>query len=215
MEVDCELEITEIVARVSKLPGNKNVALLFENVKGHSIPVLINAFGSMERMAVALGVREIDDIAKDLRELLRLPFISLQNKLDLLKLIPKAKKAVKFPRFVRTGPCKEVIIKDQPSLAKFPILRCWPKDAGKFITLTLVFIKNPANGKRNVSMYRMQVFDQCTTGMHWHIHKNGADNFRGGGLRKKTKAGRLEAAVALGGEPCADICGNCPIAARY
>lgn len=198
LEVDCELEITEIVDRVSKLPENKNVALLFKNVKGHSIPVLINAFGSMERMAAALGVREVDDIAKDIRELLRLPFISLQNKLDLLRIIPKAKKAVNFPRYVRTGPCKDVIIKDQPSLDKFPILRCWPKDAGKFITLPLLFTKNPVNGKRNVGMYRMQVFYQCTTGMHWHIHKNGAENFR---AAQKAKAGRLEVAVALGGDP--------------
>ena len=112
--VDCDLEITEITDRVSKMTGDKNVALLFENVKGYDIPVLMNAFGSMERMALALGVEKIDDIADEIRELLKLPYISLKNKLDVIKIIPQAKKAINFPKYVKNGPCKEVIIKDQP-----------------------------------------------------------------------------------------------------
>ena len=101
--VDCELEITEITDRVSKMQGDKNVALLFENVKGYDIPVLINAFGSMERMALALGVEKIDDIAQEIRQILQLPYISLQNKLDLLKIIPAAKRAINFPKYVKTS----------------------------------------------------------------------------------------------------------------
>ncbi|WP_425060546.1 3-octaprenyl-4-hydroxybenzoate carboxy-lyase [Sporomusa carbonis] len=206
--VDCELEITEITDRVSKMQGDKNVALLFENVKGYDIPVLINAFGSMERMALALGVEKIDDIAQEIRQILQLPYISLQNKLDLLKIIPAAKRAINFPKYVKTAPCKEVIIKDKPSLDKFPILKCWPGDAGRFITLPLVFTKNPLNGKRNVGMYRLQVFDHQTTGMHWHIHKNGAENYR---AHRELGKDKIEVAVAIGGDPAIIYSATAPL----
>ncbi len=206
--VDCELEITEITDRVSKMQGDRNVALLFENVKGFDIPVLMNAFGSMERMAFALGVEKIDDIADELRGILKLPYISLQNKLDLVKLIPTAKRAINFPKYVKSAPCKEVIIKDKPSLDKFPILKCWPGDAGKFITLPLVFTKNPLNGKRNVGMYRLQVYDGQTTGMHWHIHKNGADNYR---AHRELGRDRIEVAVAIGGDPAITYAATAPL----
>jgi len=206
--VDCELEITEITDRVSKMQGDKNVALLFENVRGYDVPVLMNAFGSMERMALALGVDKIDDIAGEIREILKLPYISLQNKFDLIKIVPQAKKAINFPKYVKTGPCKEVIIKDRPSLEKFPILKCWPGDAGRFLTLPLVFTKNPINGKRNVGMYRMQVFDGQTTGMHWHIHKNGAENFR---AHRELGKDRIEVAVALGGDPALTYAATAPL----
>ncbi|BBB89849.1 MAG TPA: menaquinone biosynthesis decarboxylase [Methylomusa anaerophila] len=206
--VDCELEITEITDRVSKMKGDKNVALLFENVKGFDIPVLMNAFGSMERMALALGVERVDDIAREIREILKLPYISLQNKLDLVKLIPTAKRAINFPKYIKSAPCKEVIIKDKPSLNKFPILKCWPKDAGRFITLPLVFTKNPHNGKRNVGMYRLQVFDEQTTGMHWHIHKNGAENYR---AYRELGHERIEAAVAIGGDPAVTYAATAPL----
>jgi 4-hydroxy-3-polyprenylbenzoate decarboxylase len=206
--VDCELEITEITDRVSKMQGAKNVALLFENVKGYDIPVLMNAFGSMERMALALGVDNIDDIAHEIRQILKLPYISLQNKLDLVKLIPSAKRAINFPKYVKNAPCKEVIIKDKPSLDKFPILKCWPGDAGRFITLPLVFTKNPLNGKRNVGMYRLQVFDNQTTGMHWHIHKNGAENYR---AHQELGKDKIEVAVAIGGDPAITYSATAPL----
>lgn len=206
--VDAELEITEITDRVSKMKGDKNVALLFENVKGYDVPVLMNAFGSMERMALAFGVEKVDDIADEIRSILKLPYISLQNKLDLVKLIPTAKRAINFPKYVKSAPCKEVIIKDQPSLDKFPILKCWPGDAGKFITLPLVFTKNPVNGKRNVGMYRLQVYDDKTTGMHWHIHKNGADNYR---AYRDMGLDRIEVAVAIGGDPTLTYAATAPL----
>jgi 4-hydroxy-3-polyprenylbenzoate decarboxylase len=206
--VDCELEITEITDRVSKMHGDKNVALLFENVKGYDMPVLMNAFGSMERMALALGVDKIDDIAQEIRQILKLPYISLQNKLDLVKLIPTAKRAINFPKYVKSAPCKEIIIKDKPSLDKFPILKCWPGDAGRFITLPLVFTKNPQNGKRNVGMYRLQVFDNQTTGMHWHIHKNGAENYR---AHRELGKDKIEVAVAIGGDPAITYSATAPL----
>jgi len=206
--VDCELEITEITDRVSKMKGAKNVALLFENVKGYDVPVLMNAFGSMERMAIAFGVEKIDDIADELREILKLPYVSLEHKLDLISIIPTAKRAINFPKYVKNGPCKEVIIKDQPSLDKFPILKCWPQDGGAFITLPLVFTKNPKTGKRNVGMYRLQKFDEKTTGMHWHIHKNGAENFR---AYKEMGKDRIEVAVAIGTDPVLTYAATAPL----
>lgn len=206
--VDCELEITEITDRVSKMQGDKNVALLFENVKGYDVPVLMNAFGSMERMALALGVEKIDDIAQEIRQILKLPYISLQNKLDLVKIIPTAKRAINFPKYVKHAPCKEVIIKDKPSLENFPILKCWPGDAGRFITLPLVFTKNPLTGKRNVGMYRLQVFDNQTTGMHWHIHKNGAENYR---AHRELGKDKIEVAVAIGGDPAITYAATAPL----
>lgn len=206
--VDAELEITEITDRVSKMKGSANVALLFENVKGYDMPVLMNAFGSMERMAIAFGVDKVDDVADEIREILKLPYISLQNKLDLLSIIPTAKRAINFPKYVKTGSCKEVIIKDQPSLDKFPILKCWPQDGGKFITLPLVFTKNPKTGKRNVGMYRLQKYDAATTGMHWHIHKNGAENFRDHRAMGKD---RIEVAVAIGTDPVLTYAATAPL----
>ncbi|QDR80046.1 menaquinone biosynthesis decarboxylase [Sporomusa termitida] len=206
--VECELEITEITDRVSKMQGAKNVALLFENVKGYDMPVLMNAFGSMDRMALALGVEHIDDIAREIRQILKLPYISLQNKMDLVRIIPAAKRAINFPKYVKNAPCKEVIIKDKPSLAKFPILKCWPGDAGRFITLPLVFTKNPLTGKRNVGMYRLQVFDNQTTGMHWHIHKNGAENYR---AHRELGRDRIEVAVAIGGDPAITYSATAPL----
>lgn len=206
--VDAELEITEITDRVSKMEGKRNVALLFENVKGYDMPVLMNAFGSMERMAIAFGVESVDKIADEIREILKLPYISLQNKLDLLTIIPTAKRAINFPKYVKNGPCKEVVVKDKPSLDRFPILKCWPQDGGKFITMPLVFTKNPKTGKRNVGMYRLQKYDEKTTGMHWHIHKNGAENYRD---YKEMGKDRVEVAVAIGTDPALTYAATAPL----
>ena len=207
-EVDCALEITEITDRVSKMTGRDNVALLFENVKGYNMPVLMNAFGTMERMAMALGVEKVDDVADEIRSLLRLPYISFSHKMDLVSLIPMARNALRFPKYVSNAPCQEVIIKDNPSLDEFPILTCWPGDGGPFITLPLVFTKNPSTDKRNVGMYRLQKYDARTTGMHWHIHKNGAENFRDAKAQGKT---RIEAAVAIGTDPVLTYAATAPL----
>jgi len=206
--VDCNLEITEITDRVSKMEGKKNVALLFENVKGYDMPVLMNAFGSIERLALAFGVNDIEEIPNELREILRLPYISLQNKMDLIHIIPTAKRAINFPKYVKKAPCQEVVITDNPTLDKFPILKCWPQDGGPFITLPLVFTRNPKTGKRNVGMYRLQKYDGQTTGMHWHLHKDGASNYRAYQEMGKDK---IEVAVAIGTDPVITYAATAPL----
>ena len=207
-EVDCELEITEITDRVSKMSGKKNVALLFENVKGYNMPVLMNAFGSMERMAAAFGRESVEEVADEIRQMLRLPYISLQHKMDVLTILPLVKNAINFPKYIKNAPCQEVIERNNPSLDDIPILKCWPQDGGRFITLPLVFTKNPATGKRNVGMYRLQKYDSRTTGMHWHIHKNGAENFRDA---KAMGQDKIEVAVAIGTDPVLTYAATAPL----
>ena len=180
-EVDPVLEIAEITDRVSKSrnkhgsPGGP--ALLFENVKGSHIPVLINQFGSERRMRMALEVDSLDDIADRIRQFMDVK--SPQGFLDKVKMLPMLAEMGKFfPKTVATGPCKEVIRKDNFDLNHLPVLRCWPQDAGRFITLPCVVTRDPKTGKRNVGMYRMQVYDGQTTGMHWQRQKIGAEHYR-------------------------------------
>jgi menaquinone biosynthesis decarboxylase, SCO4490 family len=194
-EVDPYLEITEFADRSVKRNGP---ALLFEKPRGSRIPVLINAFASMRRMEIALGVQNIDEIAARITEFLemRMP----EGIVGKLKMLPKlAEVGAFFPKVVSSGPCKEVIRKENFSLSEFPILHCWPKDGGRFITLPMVFSRNPDTGKRNCGMYRMQVYDDRTTGMHWQTHKQGAEHYRR--LMKEGKKTRMEVAVAIGADP--------------
>lgn len=194
-EVDPDLEITEIADRAVKGDGP---ALLFENPKGSSIPVLINAFASMEKMKIALQVDSIDGIAARIAEYIEMK--KPEGLMGKLSMLPKlAEVGSFFPKDVRSGPCKEVILKDGFSLENFPVLKCWPQDAGRFITLPLVFSKNPLNGKRNCGMYRMQVYDGQTTGMHWQTHKQGAEHYRR--MKAEGKSARMEVAVAIGADP--------------
>ena len=175
--VSRDLEITEIVDRVSKAGGEANVALLFERVEGFDIPVLVNTFGSADRMATALGVERLDDLGARVAKLLdlKLPgsFLDKMRKLGSLLDVAKAS-----PRHVRTAPCQEVVETANPSLAVLPILTCWPRDGGRYITLPAVFTRDPVTGARNVGMYRLQVFDDRTLGMHWQTHKGGAEHQR-------------------------------------
>jgi 4-hydroxy-3-polyprenylbenzoate decarboxylase len=199
--VSADLEITEITDRVSKGAAEHNVALLFERVVGSDVPVLINAFGSAERMAWALGVERLDEMGERVAKLLdvRLPGTFAERLSRLGTLIDVVKAA---PRRVASAPCQEVVETSQPSLAGLPILRCWPGDAGRFITLPSVFTRDPATGARNVGMYRLQVFDDCTLGMHWQTHKGGAEHHRRAaepGAQAPTT--RMPVAVALGGDP--------------
>jgi 4-hydroxy-3-polyprenylbenzoate decarboxylase len=179
-EVDPILEITEIADRVSKSsrPSPGGPALLFENVKGHpGSQVLINQFGSAHRMNLALGVNGFDEIADRLRMFLDVK--SPEGLLDKIKMLPMlADMGRFFPKTVNTGPCKEVIKRDNFSLLDFPILQCWPKDGGRFITLPCVITRDPRTGKRNVGMYRMQIYDERTTGMHWQRQKVAAEHYR-------------------------------------
>ena len=180
-EVDPILEITEITDRVSKSRdrhGNLGgKALLFENVKGYTGSLLINQFGSARRMRLALEVDALDEVAERIRGFMDVK--SPQGFLDKVKMLPMLAEMGKFfPKTVPTGPCKEVIRKDNFSLLDFPILQCWPKDAGRFITLPCVITRDPKTGKRNVGMYRMQVYDERTTGMHWQRQKVAAEHYR-------------------------------------
>jgi len=182
-EVDPILEITEIADRVSKGAARKygrpgGPALLFENVKGsNGTPVLINQFGSEKRMQLALGVERLDEIAERIRQLLNMK--SPEGFLEKLKMLPMLADMGKFfPKTVNTGPCKEVIKKTDFSLLDFPVLQCWPQDAGRFITLPCVITRDPKTGKRNVGMYRMQVYDATTAGMHWQRQKVAAEHYR-------------------------------------
>jgi 4-hydroxy-3-polyprenylbenzoate decarboxylase len=179
-EVDPILEIAEITDRVSKSKTGKagGSALLFQNVKGHpGSQVLINQFGSEARMKLALGVNSFDEFASRIRVFVDLK--SPQGFLDKLKMLPLLTEAGKFfPKTVATGPCKEVIKRGNFSLLDFPILQCWPQDAGRFITLPCVVTRDPNSGKRNVGMYRLQVYDATTTGMHWQRQKVAAEHFR-------------------------------------
>ena len=179
-EVDPILEVTEIADRMSKSKGPKpgGAALLFENLKGHpGSKLLINQFGSEKRMQMALGVDSLDEIAGRIRELLNMK--SPEGFLEKLKMLPMLADMGKFfPKALASGPCKEVIKKDNFSLLDFPILKCWPQDGGRFITLPCVITRDPRTGKRNVGMYRMQVYDERTTGMHWQRQKVAAEHYR-------------------------------------
>jgi 4-hydroxy-3-polyprenylbenzoate decarboxylase len=194
-EVDPVLEITEFADRAVKQGGP---ALFFERPRGSTVPVLINAFASMRRMELALEVSSIEEIAARITELLALE--APQGLLGKLKMLPRlAELGSYFPKRVSGGPCKEVIRRDKFSLLDYPILKCWPGDAGRFITLPLVFSKNPETGRRNCGMYRMQVYDERTAGMHWQTHKQGAEHYRR--LAARGERRRMDVAVALGGDP--------------
>jgi 4-hydroxy-3-polyprenylbenzoate decarboxylase len=194
-EVSPELEITEFADRSVKSGGP---ALLFEKPTNSSVPVLINAFASMRRMELALEVSSVDEVAARISEFLemRMP----EGIIGKLKMLPKLGEiGAFFPKIVSGGPCKDVIRRDNFSLDEFPILKCWPQDGGRYITLPMVFSKNPDTGKRNCGCYRMQVYDARTTGMHWQTHKQGAEHYRR--LRAAGTTKRMEVAVAIGADP--------------
>jgi 4-hydroxy-3-polyprenylbenzoate decarboxylase len=200
--VKAALEITEVADRAMKTGGP---ALLFENVVGKMIPVLINAFGSLKRMAMALGVNDVEEIAREIEQLTRVkPPASLWDKLRALSEIVRV--AGFFPKVVKEGACQEVI-EQEPDLNILPVLTCWPGDGGPFITLPTVVSRDPRNGSRNVGLYRMQVFDSRTTAMHWHLHKVGARHF----LRQKEQKGRMELAACLGGDPAVIYAATAPL----
>ncbi len=198
-EVDPVLEIAAISDRVVKKEGP---ALLFENVKGHSIPVITNLFGNMSLVKEAFQVESIDDLTGRVEKILELP--GQGNWLKKLKTLPRLIEMGSYlPKSVNKAPCQEVVM-DPPSLLNLPILQLWPGDGGRFITLPLVFTHDPVTGRRNTGMYRMQVYDEVTTGMHWHRHKDGAEHLR-------TAEKRLEVAVALGADPAVIYSATAPL----
>jgi 4-hydroxy-3-polyprenylbenzoate decarboxylase len=212
-EVDPVLEIVEVVQRAQAQPGAKGnpggMALLFEKPKGSRYPLLINAFGSERRMELAFEVDKLDDVAARIRGFMDMQ--TPQGLFDKLKMLPKlAELGSFFPKSVKDGPCKEIVRKGSDiNLLDFPILKCWPQDGGRFITFPLVFTKNPETGKRNVGMYRMQIYDARTTGMHWQTQKHGAEHFRR--ARAQNPEGRIPVSVAIGSDPATTLGGILPI----
>ncbi|GAA0563964.1 menaquinone biosynthesis decarboxylase [Chitinophaga japonensis] len=204
--VDPKLEIAEITDRVSKLPGGGK-ALLFENT-GYDFPLLINAMGSYRRMCMALGVQELDDVAAEIESLFKMLSKPREGILDKLTMLPKLGQFASWMPKVTggKGACQEVVM-PAPDLYKLPVMQCWPKDGGPFITLPVIHTKDPMNGSRNVGMYRMQVFDKDLTGMHWHKHKVSAKHF----MEYKKLKKRMPVAVILGGDPVYTYSATAPL----
>jgi len=204
--VNPDLEISEIADRFSKLPGGGK-ALLFENT-GTGFPLLINALGSENRMCIALGVDKLDDIASDIAGILDLLSLPRQTWVQKLKVLPSLSKYAGYmPKKASGKPACQEVIQLDPDLNSLPVLKTWPFDGGKFFTFPLVHTVDPETGNRNVGMYRLQVFDKNTTGMHWHRHKTGASHFE-----KYKKAGKImPVAVALGGDPVLTYCATAPL----
>jgi 4-hydroxy-3-polyprenylbenzoate decarboxylase len=203
--LDPHLEVAAIADRVMKAGGP---ALLFEDVGGSRFPLLINAFGSRRRMSMALGVDDLEEHARAIAELVhaRAPasareLAQMALKLPELAHIP--------PRAASSAPCHEVVAQgDEVDLDALPILTCWPRDGGPFITLPQVITRDPESGARNIGCYRMQKLDRRTTAMHWQIHKTGARHFR---AAKERGLRRLDVAVALGGDPALTYAATAPL----
>ncbi|MEJ2287195.1 MAG: UbiD family decarboxylase, partial [Deinococcales bacterium] len=202
--VSAAFEVTEIADRFVKRGGP---ALLFENVEGKEFPVAINLFGSRRRTAWALGVESLDAIADRIRGLLDVRLGG--GLMGLMSNLPKLREVASLPpKRVRNAPVQQVVWRgDEVDLARLPVLTCWPDDGGPFVTLPLVITRDPVEGDVNVGMYRMQVFDRATTGMHWQRHKTGARH-----LESARRAGeRLPVAVALGGDPALTYAATAPL----
>ncbi len=204
-QVSPVFQITEIADRVMKRQGP---ALIFEKVKGANMPLAINLFGSPSRMALALGCQSLDEIAERIRSLLNLKMArGFWGKLTAV--LARLKELTAFsPKLLSSAACQEVVLEgNKADLSILPVLTCWPQDAGPFITLPMVITRDPETGLQNMGMYRMQVFDSRTTGMHWHLHKSGAMHF----AKRAARGERIEVAVALGGPPAAIYAATAPL----
>ena len=195
-------------------------ALLFEQVRGstglttnaqglatggHGVPLAINLFATKRRMEMALGVGDLEEIPRRIEELMTIP--KPGGLMDKLALLPKLAEAAQFPpKVVTRAPCQEVVIKDNPSLAMLPILKCWPHDAGKYITLGSTITRDKRTGRRNVGLYRLQVADDRTLLMHWQLHKDGAEHWRG-----YAKGEKMPVAIAIGGDPASVYVASAPL----
>jgi 4-hydroxy-3-polyprenylbenzoate decarboxylase len=202
--VSPDLEIAAVTDRASK-SSRGGPALLFEQPAGYDMPVVTNLYGSIERMCLALGVKTMDDLAQEIDQLMtpQMP----EGIMDALKMLPMVGRLRDLvPKTVKEAPCQEIVRHDG-TLDALPILKCWPEDGGRYITFPLVFTRDPESGMRNIGVYRMQVFDGRTTGMHWQRHKGGAQHYR----VAERLGRRLDVAVALGPEPVLPYCATAPM----
>lgn len=205
--VSTELEISAITDRVSK-SRDQNYALLFENVRGHTMPVLINSMGSARRMSIALGVNDLEELRHRIASLVKpdVPhgFLETVSKLGELSEVVRYR-----PKLVDKAPCQEVVLLgEQADLTRLPVLTCWPEDGGPYITLPMVISRDPVRGNRNVGMYRIQVYDKYTAGMHWQIHKGGTEHQR---LARERGQQRMDVAIAIGCDPACMYAGSAPL----
>ena len=201
-EVDTNLEIAEILRRVSYTDGP---AVLFENVRDYEIPVLGNALGSIKRLEIGLETKDFSEIGQRIADMTKMEIPSgVFNKIR--KLPELSKMSESFPKLEKSGPVTD-IINNSPTFDKIPILKSWPKDAGKFITFGLVATKHPETGVRNLGVYRIQIIDDTHALMHWQKHKRGAAHHD----LLKEKNNKIEAAIIIGGEPATVFSAVAPV----
>jgi len=201
-EVDPDLEIAEVLRRTMY---GRGPAVLFENVRGHDMPVLGNAFGSMRRLELGLETDDFTEIGRRIADMTKMDMPS--GLFDKIKRLPELSKMTEsFPRLEKGGPVTEVT-GETPSFGRMPVLKTWPKDAGRFITFGLVATKHPETGVRNLGVYRIQVVDDTHALVHWQKHKRGAQH----GEIRKDAGGKIEAAIVIGGEPATVFAGVAPV----
>jgi 4-hydroxy-3-polyprenylbenzoate decarboxylase len=210
--VSARLELCEIADRVMKMPGG-GAALLFENVTLHDgarsrFPVAINLFGSMRRMAMSLGVADLDEVGARITRLLDLKVPD--GLLGKLQLLPRLLEVSKFPprAFKGSPPCQEVVLRGaEIDVMKLPVITCWPEDGGPYITLPMVISRDPKRGIRNVGMYRVQVLGRDSLAMHWQRHKVGAAHWR----EMAERGERMPVAIAIGADPASIYSASAPL----
>ena len=200
--VDTNLEISEILSRVMYSNGP---AILFENVKDYDMPILANAFGSLRRLEIGLEMQDFTEIGQRIVDMTRMEMPT--GIIDKLRKLPELSKMADIaPKLQKSGPVTEVI-EDTPSFDKIPILKTWPKDAGKFITFGLIATKHPETGVRNLGVYRMQIIDSTHALMHWQKHKRGAHHYD----IKKDTGSKIEAAIIIGADPATVFSAVAPV----
>lgn len=203
-EVDTNLEIAEIMRRM--MYSGQSPAILFENVKGYDIPVLGNAFGTMDLLKTALNLSDFREIGKRITDLTKLKIPS--NLFDKLKMLPRLSELGEYaPKYVQSGAVTEIIEMENANLNSLPILKSFPNDAGKFITFGLTITKHPETGIRNIGVYRIQIVNEKKAIMHWQTHKRGAQHYE----IMKEYSKPIETAIVIGTDPSTIFSGIAPV----
>ncbi|MGZ8887162.1 MAG: menaquinone biosynthesis decarboxylase [Nitrososphaeraceae archaeon] len=203
-EVDTNLEIAEIMRRM--MYSGQSPAILFENVKGYDIPVLGNAFGTMDLLKTALNLSDFREIGKRITDLTKLKIPS--NLFDKLKMLPRLSELGEYaPKYLQSGAVTEIIEMENANLNSLPILKSFPNDAGKFITFGLTITKHPETGIRNIGVYRIQIVNEKKAIMHWQTHKRGAQHYE----IMKEYSKPIETAIVIGTDPSTIFSGIAPV----